>query len=408
MSVEITFMRHAQTTGNAAGRWQGHTNSSLTELGEQQAARLGKRLAAAHFDLVVASDLDRTMQTAAALGRATEPDPRWREPHFGDWEDHTTAEIMSKCPEQLAALFRGEDITPPGGEPLVEVVGRTREALEEIVARVGQGSVAIVSHGMSLLLLVATLLGTKRPTPLRLLANSATATAVIDDAGFTIVAYNDDTHLGHTALPHFGSSPEDTELLLIRHGRTHSNDEQRWQGHADGVLNEAGAEQARLLADYLPPIDALYSSPLTRAADTAAAIADRQGITVELNSKLKEIGFGAWEGMTRSEIAAAYPAEYEEFIAGDDVRRGGNGETFLEVRERMVSTIDEIAARHAGEEIGVVSHGGATRAYATGILGIPFENRNRLRGMDNTHYARMAFTGRGPSLVSWNLGPHLS
>lgn len=406
MPVEITFIRHGQTTGNAAGRWQGHTNSSLTDLGKNQAEKLGAKLAASEFDLVVSSDLDRTMETAAALGRPIEPDARWREPFFGDWEDLTTAEIMTTDAAALGALFSGEDIAPGGGERLSTVVERTSAALDEVVDRVGDGSVAIVSHGMSLLLLITNLLGTKLPSPLRLLGNTSVATALSDD-GFRLRTYNDDTHLGHTPLPHFGSSPEDTEMLLIRHGRTQSNDEQRWQGHVDGVLTELGRDQARRLAQYLPPIDALYASPLARAADTAAAIAEEQGVPVELEPALKEIGFGVWEGMTRDEIASAFPGEYADFSSGGDVRRGGTGETFGEVRKRMTDAVATIVARHPGQEIGLVSHGGATRAYATEVLGIPFEGRNRLQSLGNTHYARLAFTGRGATLVSWNLGPHL-
>jgi probable phosphoglycerate mutase len=408
LSIEITFIRHGQTTGNAAGRWQGHTNSSLTDLGRDQAAKLGARLAEAKFDLVVSSDLDRTMETAAALGRAIEADERWREPFFGKWEDLTTAEIMTQDAEQVAALFSGEDIAPGGGERLSAVAERTRAALDDLVERVGAGSVAVVSHGMSMLMLFASLLETKRPVPLRLLGNTAIARVEMNSDHVSVASYNDDAHLGHTALPHFGASPDDTEMLLIRHGRTVANVEGLWQGHTDGKLNSTGREQAAALAGYLPQVDALYSSPLSRAADTARAVADEQGTEVHFVEDLKEIGFGAWEGMSRTEIAAAFPKEFAAFNnGGADAVRGGTGETFAGVRRRMAGALKEIVANHPGEEIGVISHGGATRAYVTEILGIPYENRQRLGLLRNTGFARMAFIGRGPTLVSWNLSPHL-
>ena len=408
MSIEITFIRHGQTTGNAAGRWQGHTNPSLTDLGRDQAAKLGDRLVDTKFDLVISSDLDRTMETAAALGRPVEADERWREPFFGAWEDLTTEEILAEDAEQVAALFSGEDIAPGGGERLSAVAERTRAALDELVGRVGSGSVAVVSHGMSLLMLIASLLETKRPLPLRLLGNTAIAKVEMNADHVSVSTYNDDAHLGHTVLPHFGASPDDTEVLLIRHGRTVSNDEGRWQGHTDGRLNAKGREQAAALAGYLPPVDALYSSPLSRAADTARAIADRQGSDVHVVNDLKEIGFGAWEGMTRAEIAVACPDEFAAFNnGGADAVRGGSGETFAGVRRRMANAVGSIVANHAGQEIGVVSHGGATRAYVTEILGIPYENRQRLGLLTNTGFARIAFIGRGPTLVSWNLAPHL-
>jgi probable phosphoglycerate mutase len=408
LPVEITFIRHAQTTGNASGRWQGHTNSRLTDVGVAQARALGERLAEKQFDLVVASDLQRTMDTAAALGRAVEPDPLWREPFFGDWEDCTTGEIMARNPDLVAALFAGEDIAAPGGGELMsDVVARTRQALDGLISRLGDGSAAVVSHGMSLLMLVATLLGTTRPTPLRLLSNTSTATAVFDEGRVHLQVYNDDTHLGHTALPHFGSSPEDTELLLIRHGQTIANAEGRWQGHADGELDEMGRHQAAMLAKTIPPLDTLYASPLARAADTADAIAEVQSLEVQLDPDLKEIGFGEWEGLSPEQIAEIYPEDYRSFRAGVDLPRGGNGETFAGVRRRMASSLGSIVAANPGRTVGVVSHGGATRAYLTEILGIPSEQRRRVDGLGNTHYGRLAFTGRGPTVVSWNLGPHL-
>jgi len=408
LSIEITFIRHGQTTGNAAGRWQGHTNSSLTDLGRDQAAKLGARLADTKFDLVVSSDLDRTMETAAALGRPIEADERWREPFFGTWEDLTTAEIMAQDAEQVTALFNGEDIAPGGGERLSEVAQRTRAALDDLVGRVGSGSVAVVSHGMSLLMLIASLLETKRPLPLRLLGNSAIATVAMNADGYSVGSYNDDAHLGHTVPPHFGASPDDTEMLLIRHGRTLANEEGRWQGHTDGELNPTGRAQAAALAEYLPQVDALYSSPLSRAADTAQAVANQQRTEVLFVEDLKEIGFGAWEGMSRGEIAATYPEEFAAFNnGGADAVRGGTGETFAGVRRRVAEALNRIVADHPGQEVGVVSHGGATRAYVTEVLGIPYENRQRLGLLRNTGFARMAYTGRGPTLVSWNLAPHL-
>jgi broad specificity phosphatase PhoE len=365
-------------------------------------------MSGSEFDLVVASDLRRTMDTAAALGHPIEPDPRWREPFFGSWEDRTTGEIMAQDPDLVAALFAGEDIAAPGGgEMMSDVVARTRVALEELIDRVGDGKAAIVSHGMALLMLIATLLDTRRPTPLRLLGNTSIATAVFDGNGFSLRTYNDDTHLGHTALPHFGSSPDDTELLLIRHGRTVANSAGVWQGHSDGVLNDEGLRQAALLAETVPALDTLYASPLVRAADTARAIAEVQSLEIELDAGLKEIGFGAWEGMSPAEIEASFPDDYQSFRQGVDMRRGGSGETFAEVQERMVGSIESIVAANPGSTVGVVSHGGASRAYVTEILGISPRDRSRIAGMGNTHYARLAFTGRGPTVVSWNLAPHL-
>ncbi len=408
MPVDITFIRHGQTEGNAAGRWQGHTNSSLTELGRDQAALMGQRLGGKHFDLVVASDLDRTVQTASALERPIETDERWREPFFGSWEDRTTDEVAGDGSGGLAALMAGEDIALGGGERLSDVYLRTTAALSDVLERVGgDGSVAVVSHGMALLTLISGLIGTKRPSPLRLLGNTAIAELVVDGDRMWTPRYNDDTHLGNGLATHFGHDPSDTEVLLVRHGQTQSNTESRWQGHQDGQLNEVGRGQARLLGADFPTVDALYSSPLSRAADTAREIAAAQGLSVTYDDRLKEICFGEWEGLTTAEIAGRFPEESRDFFDGKDMPRGGTGETFVEVRERVAAGLDEIVSRYSGEKVAVVSHGGVTRAWVTEVLGLPYEHRNRLAILGNTGYARISFTRRGPSILSWNLSPHL-
>jgi len=407
LSVEITFIRHGQTTGNSSGRWQGHTNGPLTDHGRDQARRLGARLADEHFDLVLSSDLERARDTALALGQDVETDERWREPFFGTWEDCTTEEILAHDREGLAGLLAGEDVALGGGERLSEVFARMSDALDDAVARVGSGSIAIVSHGMSLLTLLSGLLTSKRPSPLGILGNTAITRWVVDDGRHRMKVYNDDTHLERPSEFIVGRQDSDPIMYLVRHGQTPSNTEHRWQGHLDGQLNDEGRRQAKLVAGVLPEFDALYASPLSRAADTAGAVAERQGLEVSFDDRLKEIHFGNWEGLTTGEIAEKFPEESREFFNGHDVRRGGTGETFDEVQARIRESLGEIAAGHPAHTIGVVAHGGVTRAWAGDVLALPYESRGRIAILDNTGFARVAFGSRGPQIVSWNLTPHL-
>jgi broad specificity phosphatase PhoE len=407
LPVQITFIRHGQTDGNAAGRWQGHTDSSLTQLGRRQAKSLGARLAGRSFDLVVASDLGRTQQTAAALEREFVTDARWREPFFGSWENLTTAEIMRQPGEGLAALLAGEDVALGGGERASEAVVRTRAALEDVIDRLdGNGSVAVVSHGMALLVLISDLLKVRIPSQLRLLGNTSIAEVVLDGDEIRLTRYNDDTHLGDLQATHFEHDPNGTEVLLVRHGETTSNIERRWQGHQDGELTEEGRRQVGLLARRLPDVTAIYSSPLHRAADTARAVATSQGLEIRSDDRLKEISFGVWEGLTRAEIKEQFP-DATDFFAGQDVARGGTGETFAQVRTRMRSSLTEIGNMHSGEKVAVVSHGGATRAWMTEVLGLDYGARHRLSILGNTGWARVTMGANGPSLLAWNLAPHL-
>ncbi len=160
-----------------------------------------------------------------------------------------------------------------------------------------------------------------------------------------------------------------TTLILVRHGETDWNAQHRWQGHSDTALNEAGRDQARRLADELEPVDALYSSDLARASETAGIIAERLGLDVRLDPRLRERGFGSWEGRTAEEIEASFPDEQRRWREG--IGAGAHdAEQFEAFAARVGSFVEEIVPQHPGEDVLVVSHGGAIRvvhALATGL-----------------------------------------
>jgi 2,3-bisphosphoglycerate-dependent phosphoglycerate mutase len=140
-----------------------------------------------------------------------------------------------------------------------------------------------------------------------------------------------------------------TTLLLARHGETDWNRELRIQGSSDIELNELGRKQAHALAKELEHVelDAIYSSDLSRARATADAVAASHGLEVQLDPRLRERSFGSWEGLTREDIAALPEGSRHD------------GESDDEVRERIVEAVQAIADAHPGEQVLVVSHGGA-------------------------------------------------
>ena len=147
-----------------------------------------------------------------------------------------------------------------------------------------------------------------------------------------------------------------TTLLLVRHGETDWNAEGRLQGHTDTPLNDYGRRQARTLADELAgePIDAVYSSDLARARETAEIVGGRLGLTVVVDPGLREKNWGSWEGLT--------PAERERVEYA--------GETTEDHRERTLRTLSAIAVRHPGERVLVVTHGGSIRRVQAAVLGM--------------------------------------
>jgi probable phosphoglycerate mutase len=151
-----------------------------------------------------------------------------------------------------------------------------------------------------------------------------------------------------------------TTLLLIRHGETAWNAEHRIQGHLDIPLSQAGVRQAARLAERLSsePVDAVYSSELVRAWLTAAPLAERLGLPVIAEPRIRERCFGIFEGMTLDEIAQRHPDEFRRWRARDPAWAMEGGETGQSLIERVLEALFEMAARHAGGTVAIVTHGG--------------------------------------------------
>jgi glucosyl-3-phosphoglycerate phosphatase len=161
------------------------------------------------------------------------------------------------------------------------------------------------------------------------------------------------------------------KLVLWRHGQTTYNAERRFQGQSDVPLNDVGREQARRAARYLAAMkpDAIFSSDLSRAAETAAILAGLTGLTVQLDKDLRERGGGSWEGKTADEIRAQFPEAFANWAPSD-------GETAVAVADRASAAMERIADGLPGGSLAVVvAHGGALGFGAARLLGIPDDLR---------------------------------
>lgn len=173
-----------------------------------------------------------------------------------------------------------------------------------------------------------------------------------------------------------------TIILIARHGESDWNREKRWQGHADRPLTEHGREQAHALAERLAHIelDAVYSSDLRRASDTAGVVAERQGLELSELPELREVDVGSWSGLTRLEAEGRFPEGFARWKLGfpgwDD------GETYEAMTERVLGAIERIAAEHEDGRMLVVSHGGPIRAIHAAALGLDVHAYRRLRPVE--------------------------
>ena len=202
---------------------------------------------------------------------------------------------------------------------------------------------------------------------------------------------------------------EPTRLLAVRHGRTAWNTELRIQGHRDEPLDAVGRWQAEQLAQALAgePLAAIYSSDLRRAAATAAPLAHLLDLPVLHDPGLRERGFGAFEGFTHVEIQQQWPEETRRWRERDPGFGPPGGERLADFFERCVATVRLLAARHPGQALLVVAHGGVLdclyRAATHASLQAP-----RSWQLGNASINRLLYAHQGLTLVGWNDDAHLA
>jgi probable phosphoglycerate mutase len=162
-----------------------------------------------------------------------------------------------------------------------------------------------------------------------------------------------------------------TRLFLVRHGATQATAEDRFSG-ADGAdLSDEGRWQAARLGERLSRqgLAAIYSSPLSRALDTARIIAAACGIEIRTRDELREIGHGHWEGLTREEVERRFTAEYDAWSADPFTYAPPGGESGVAVLARALPVVREIVANHPEQRVLIVSHKATVRLVLSSLLG---------------------------------------
>ena len=195
------LLRHGQTPMSVQKRYAGLSDVPLTEVGVQQAAAAGKRLASAGLTAIVTSPLARAMRTAeevaAATGAPVEADEGFRETDFGAWDGLTFAEVRERWPAELTAWLADPAVAPPGGESFVAVSARVSDALGRVLAGHRGQTVLIVSHVTPIKTLVAAALLAPPPALYRMHLDVA-ALCQVDwyaDGPAVLRSFNDTGHL---------------------------------------------------------------------------------------------------------------------------------------------------------------------------------------------------------------------
>jgi broad specificity phosphatase PhoE len=173
-----------------------------------------------------------------------------------------------------------------------------------------------------------------------------------------------------------------TTIFLARHGESDWNVAKRFQGHSDRPLTERGRQQAHALADLAASqeIDAVYTSPLSRARETAEIFAARTGLEPVALPELREVDTGSWSGLSRADVEARFPEGFARWRSGGSGWE--DGESYEEMAERVIGALRRIADDHPDGRVLVISHGGPIRAIHAAAEGLAIQDYRRLKPVE--------------------------
>ena len=203
---------------------------------------------------------------------------------------------------------------------------------------------------------------------------------------------------------------ERTTILLTRHGECRGNVEGLFRGRTDFPLNENGLRQAAELAGAIRSFapEAIYTSPLTRARQTAQAIAEASPAPVIVDEGFNNTCLGIWEGRPKTAIARECPKEWEIWLTKPEELRVEGAETMDDVLRRSLSSLDSVVSRHRGRTVAVVTHRTVLKPLLAGCLGIRSPYFWKIH-MDTASYSVLLFDDlHGYSLFALNVTAHLT
>jgi phosphoserine phosphatase len=193
------------------------------------------------------------------------------------------------------------------------------------------------------------------------------------------------------------------EIILVRHGETAWNAGETFRGRKDIPLNETGVKQALLLGEYLrdEKIDIIYSSPLTRAVQTAEAIAAHHSLAVDIVGNLSDMDFGEWEGLTAAEVKDRYEEAYRDWLDTPEQVRIPGGESLGDVESRVVPFLEDAVARLGKGKMVLVSHRVVHKVLICSLLCLGNAGFLSVK-LDNAAVTRFVFDGDRAILTGHN------
>jgi len=187
-------------------------------------------------------------------------------------------------------------------------------------------------------------------------------------------------------------------VILVRHGETDWNRREVFRGRADIELNQRGRQQAKALAAPIKDIqiDAVYSSPLRRAVETAEAIAQPHGIPVKIDQGFTDFHYGVWQGLPHDEVRQRYPEMYKDWVERPHTLKVEGGESLRMVRRRSMRALADIVERHDRQTVVIVAHRVVNKVMLCAIL-----------GLGNSHFWRIRQDTCALNVFEWSEGQYI-
>ena len=189
-----------------------------------------------------------------------------------------------------------------------------------------------------------------------------------------------------------------TSIYLVRHGQTAWNKEEIFRGRTDVPLDETGLKQAELAGQYFKSMEihAIYSSPLSRAWQTAQKIAQIQNLKVDPLEGILDMSFGDWEGHAHQEIRKMDNETYRQWVESPHLVKLPGGESLDDVRGRAMAALEEVLRKHSEKTIVLVSHRVVCKVMICAIL-----------GLDNSHFWQIAQDTTAINLIQYKKGKYI-
>ena len=200
------------------------------------------------------------------------------------------------------------------------------------------------------------------------------------------------------------------KLILVRHGFSQGNKDGKFTGHLDVPLVDVGLTQAELVSNYILAnykVDGIYSSPMSRAAETVRKVADTLNLPIVLVQDLIELNGGDWEGVTFEDIAKRDPEFFNHWCEHKGTVRCPNGESMEDAGRRAYKALTEICENNDGKTLVIASHGGVIRSLQCLFYGIDLSNFNSTAWMPNASISIVEYDKGKFNPIKFGITEHL-